>query len=123
MARFYGPMPCSSRRRMASDSWHRPLDATRARSKSHWRNNEPLREQQEAAVRPCADGQRINYCTISLTQRELILTESSEDPLVEMNRDKELARLKPWAEKAQRFTGWDLSHGKPKPIDPGPPWN
>src|SRR2546428_14092043 len=40
-----------------------------------------------------------------------------------MNRDKELARLKPWAEKAQRFTGWDLSHVKPKPIDPGPPWN
>jgi len=100
-----------------------PCREGNTRSKSHWRNNEPLREQQETAIGPSADGQRVNYCTISLTQRELILTESSEDLLVEMNRDKELARLKPWAEKAQRFTGWDLSHVKPKPIDPGPPWN
>src|SRR6266487_6209994 len=32
-------------------------------SKSHWRNNEPLREQQEAAIRLGANVQRINYGT------------------------------------------------------------
>jgi len=40
-----------------------------------------------------------------------------------MHRDKDLARLKPWVDKAARFTGWDLSGVKPKLLDPGPPWN
>lgn len=39
-----------------------------------------------------------------------------------MNRDKELARLKPWFDKARGFTGWDLSNIKPRSIDSGPPW-
>jgi SAM-dependent methyltransferase len=39
-----------------------------------------------------------------------------------MNRDKELARLKQWADKAGGFTGWDLSNVEPRLIDPGPPW-
>jgi Methyltransferase domain len=40
-----------------------------------------------------------------------------------MNRDKELGRLMPWAEKARGFAGWDLSSIKPRLIDIGPPWN
>ena len=39
-----------------------------------------------------------------------------------MNRDQDLARLEPWADKAARFTGWNLSGVKPKLLDPGPPW-
>ena len=39
-----------------------------------------------------------------------------------MNREKELARLKPWSDKAQLFTGWDLTNVEPRLIDPGPPW-
>src|SRR6266705_653650 len=39
-----------------------------------------------------------------------------------MNRHRELARLKPWADKAERFKGWDLSDVTPRNIDPGPPW-
>src|SRR2546430_1756910 len=50
-------------------------------------------------------------------------TKSPRDLIFEMNRDKDLARLKPWADKAARFTGWDLSGVKPKLLDPGPPWN
>ena len=43
--------------------------------------------------------------------------------LPRMNREKELARLRPWSEKARGFTGWDLSRVKPRLIDAGPPWD
>lgn len=39
------------------------------------------------------------------------------------NRDAEIARLKPWVEKAKGFSGWDLGSVEPKPLDPGPSWN
>src|SRR5207245_9163832 len=40
-----------------------------------------------------------------------------------MNRAQELARLRPWFERARDFSGWDLSNVRPRLIDPGPAWD
>ncbi len=37
--------------------------------------------------------------------------------------DRELARLKPWADKAAYFSGLDLSSVRPRLLDPGPAWD
>jgi SAM-dependent methyltransferase len=40
-----------------------------------------------------------------------------------MNRNQQLARLKPWVERAREFSGWDLGQVRPKMIEPRPPWD
>ena len=40
-----------------------------------------------------------------------------------MNRAQELARLKPWFERARDFSGWDLSKVRPRLIEPAPAWD
>ena len=39
------------------------------------------------------------------------------------SRDVDLARLRPWAERARWFSGWDLSEVRPRALEPGPPWD
>ncbi len=38
-------------------------------------------------------------------------------------REAELARLRPWVERARRFSGWDLSGVSVRKLEPGPPWD
>src|SRR5438445_4916612 len=40
-----------------------------------------------------------------------------------MNRAQELARLKPWFERARDFSGWDLSKVRPRLIEHAPAWD
>lgn len=40
-----------------------------------------------------------------------------------MDRDRELARLKPWTDKALHFSGWDLSSVQPRLLEQGPAWD
>jgi len=40
-----------------------------------------------------------------------------------MSRAQELARLKPWFERARDFSGWDLSKVRPRLIEPAPAWD
>jgi len=40
-----------------------------------------------------------------------------------MNPAQELARLKPWFERARDFSGWDLSKVRPRLIEPAPAWD
>lgn len=40
-----------------------------------------------------------------------------------INRDSELARLRPWVERASDFSGWDFSEIEVHSLEPGPPWD
>src|SRR2546422_11437532 len=40
-----------------------------------------------------------------------------------MSRAQELARLKPWFERARDFSGWDLSKVRPRLIEPASAWD
>lgn len=47
---------------------------------------------------------------------------SKDSDLPPINRDAELARLRPWVERARDFSGWDFSEIHLKELEPGPPW-
>ena len=40
-----------------------------------------------------------------------------------IDRDAELARLRPWVERARNFSGWDFSEIQMRELEPGPPWD
>lgn len=42
---------------------------------------------------------------------------------MDVDRQKELARLRPYVEAVRGFSGWDLSKIALRPLEPGPPWD